>query len=236
MPPTRYLIVNADDFGLSSEVNRGIITAVEDGIVTSASLMVCYPSASEAAEYGRKNQQMSLGLHVDLAEWIYHEESWVPVYERVTVDDRNAVTEEVDRQLARFRHLVGQDPTHLDSHQHAHRHEPVRSVLLEIAANLRIPLRHYTANIHYCGEFYGQTGKGEPYAAGIRVEALIETLVALPSGITELGCHPGFANDLDSIYRSERAQEVDVLCDPRVRAAIHAEKIELRSFRNMPAA
>jgi len=49
MFPQRYLIVNADDFGQSQGVNRGVIAAHEHGIVTSASLMVRWPAAIEAA-------------------------------------------------------------------------------------------------------------------------------------------------------------------------------------------
>ena len=40
----RCLIVNADDFGQSTGVNQGIITAYEQGIVTSASLLVRWPA------------------------------------------------------------------------------------------------------------------------------------------------------------------------------------------------
>ena len=50
----RYLIVNADDFGQSHGVNRGIIEAHERGVVTSASLMVRWPAARKAAAYARK--------------------------------------------------------------------------------------------------------------------------------------------------------------------------------------
>ena len=42
---TRHLIVNADDFGQSAGINRGIIEAHEHGIVTSTSLMVRWPAA-----------------------------------------------------------------------------------------------------------------------------------------------------------------------------------------------
>ena len=52
-PALRRLIVNADDFGQSPGVNRGIIEAHQHGIVTSASLMVSWPAAAEAAAYGR---------------------------------------------------------------------------------------------------------------------------------------------------------------------------------------
>jgi predicted glycoside hydrolase/deacetylase ChbG (UPF0249 family) len=62
------------------------------------------------------------------------------------------------------------------------------------------------------------------------VNALIETLAGLEWGCTELGCHPGYAADLDSMYRSERATEIETLCDPRIRSALAANGIELRSF------
>ena len=45
----RILVVNADDFGQSEGVNRGIIEAHTNGIVTSASLMVRWPAAREAS-------------------------------------------------------------------------------------------------------------------------------------------------------------------------------------------
>src|SRR6266850_4277832 len=100
MATERYLIVNADDFGQSPGVNRGIVTAHEQGIVTSASLMVRWPAAAEAAAYGRTHAGLSVGLHVDLSEWVYRDETWVPLYQVVPLDNRAAVAEEVSRQLA----------------------------------------------------------------------------------------------------------------------------------------
>ena len=211
-------------------MNRGIIEAHEGGIVTSASLMVLWPAAAEAAAYAGEHPDLALGLHLDLGEWVYREGQWLPAYEVVPADDSPAVTEEAARQLAAFRRLVGRDPTHLDSHQHVHLREPVCSVLSEVAGELAVPLRHYDPRIRYCGDFYGQTGKGQPLPEGISADALIEILAALPSGVTELACHPGLDDGLQSTYRSERAVEVGVLCDPRVRATVAAKDIELCSF------
>jgi predicted glycoside hydrolase/deacetylase ChbG (UPF0249 family) len=67
----RFLIVNADDFGLTSGINRGIIEAHEHGIVTSASLMVRYPAAREAADYAKAHPELSVGLHFEAGEWRY---------------------------------------------------------------------------------------------------------------------------------------------------------------------
>jgi hypothetical protein len=91
----------------------------------------------------------------------------MPVYEVVPMSDATAVKEEATRQLAAFRRLVGRDPTHLDSHQHIHRREPVRSVLIEMASDLAVALRHHIPRIRYCGDFYGQTGEGQPLPEAI---------------------------------------------------------------------
>jgi predicted glycoside hydrolase/deacetylase ChbG (UPF0249 family) len=170
---------------------------------------------------------------VDLGEWAYRDETWVPLYDVTRLDDTAAVADEVARQLAAFRRLVGRDPTHIDSHQHVHRKDPVRSVVVAIARGLGVPLRHCSRDVHYCGSFYGQTAEGLPFPEGISVDGLITILAGLSPGLTELGCHPGEGDGLDTMYRRERAVEVTTLCDPRVRAAIGAERIELRSFGNI---
>ena len=58
----RVLIVNADDFGRSPGVNRGVIRGHEQGIVTSATLMVRWPAAAEAAADARDTGR-SVGRH-----------------------------------------------------------------------------------------------------------------------------------------------------------------------------
>ena len=233
MDVKKYLIVNADDFGQSRGITQGIIKAYESGIVTSASLMVRWPAAVYAAAYGREHPRLSLGLHVDLGEWIYREQSWVPLYEVVTLESIRAVREEVVRQLAAFYELLGKQPSHIDSHQHVHLREPARSVLLDIARQLQVPLRHFSPAIGCCGRFYGQTTEGAPFPDAITSERLIETLAGLPEGFTELTCHPGEGDDLETMYLRERAQELKILCDPQLPARIAAMGITLCSFANL---
>ena len=230
----RYLIVNADDFGLSRGVNRGIVRAFRNGVLTSASLMVYGSAAKEAANFGRRNRELSLGLHVDLAEWIYSDGDWMARYKIIDTEDPKAITRELSKQLRLFRNLVGKEPTHIDSHQHAHQREPVRSILLEAAQTLSIPLRSFSPCISYCGDFYGQTGEGAPFPKAITIKNLLTILSQLPSGWTELGCHPGDDERLDSVYRKERKKEVTVLCHPRIRKAIESLGLKLCSFRALP--
>src|SRR5437899_970344 len=193
--------------------------------------MVRWPAAGEAAGYGRSHRNLSLGLHVDLGEWVYRDGSWVTRYPVVALDDPGAVADEVNRQIAIFRGLLRENPTHIDSHQHVHIRKPVRSVRAEIAKKLDVQLRHESPGIRHCGAFYGQTASGVPLPNVITVEGLLGILAMLPQGIIELGCHPGKDDDLDSTYVRERAEEVRVLCDRRIRTAIAAAGIDLCSFR-----
>jgi predicted glycoside hydrolase/deacetylase ChbG (UPF0249 family) len=232
MGETRYLIVNADDFGLSPGVNRGIIEAHERGIVTSASLMVRWPSAAEAAEYAGRHPELSVGLHLDLGEWIVENGEWRELYRVVDLTDPGAVTEEVQRQLAMFQALTGRSPSHLDSHQHVHLRPPARRIAIATARKLGIPLRHFEP-VRHCGSFYGQEADSAAYPNGITADTLIGIIADLQPGYTEMGCHPGYADDLDTMYRSEREAEIRTLCDPRVQQAIEEAGVTLCSFNSL---
>jgi chitin disaccharide deacetylase len=227
----KWLIVTADDFGASSGVNRGIIEAHERGIVTSTSLMVLGPTASEAAEYARRRSELDVGLHVELGHWRVQSPPWARV--RSEGELQAVAARDVAEQLEQFRRLVGRDPTHLDSHHHRHRIESLRPIFLNLAQELGIPLRHFARAIRFCGEFYGHDGRGRPKPGAITPEALIELLERLPDGVTELGSHPGYPNGLATHYRDERALEVRTLCDERVRAAVGRLGITLISFQDV---
>jgi predicted glycoside hydrolase/deacetylase ChbG (UPF0249 family) len=227
----RLLIVNADDFGLSRGVNRGIVEAHERGIVTSASLMVNRAAAREAGDYGREHPELAVGLHVELRRWQVQRRPWSRVW--TTEQLLRLVVKDVTAQLDRFRALIGRDPTHIDSHQHRHRDPAVRPIFENLAQELNVPLRHFDSRIRFCGDFYGHDGAGRPDPDAITPKTLIMVLEALPAGVTELGCHPGYTEGLDTWYRSERVREVKTLCEPEVREAVERFQIELVSFGSL---
>jgi len=233
--PRRRLVVNADDLGQSEGINAGIIEAVTNGIVTSASMMVRWPAAASAARWARGEDPISVGLHLDLGEWAKRGDDWVAVYTVTDTSDTDAVAAELDRQLDRFVALMGRPPTHLDSHQHVHMDEPVRALLLDAGRRLGVPVRSL-GTIRYCGEYYGQWVAGETNAEAIGFDALLGVLDRLGPGTTELACHPGAddLDDVDSMYRIERAIERRVLCDPRLPGELAARGIELWRFDDRP--
>ncbi|WP_141565564.1 ChbG/HpnK family deacetylase, partial [Anaplasma marginale] len=62
----RFAIVNADDFGISAEVNRAIVAAHDRGILTSTSLMVTGDAAAAAVELAKNRPELAVGLHLVL--------------------------------------------------------------------------------------------------------------------------------------------------------------------------
>jgi predicted glycoside hydrolase/deacetylase ChbG (UPF0249 family) len=224
----RFLVLNADDLGLSEAVNEGIFRAHAEGVVTSASLMVRQGAAPAAAEAAASHPELAIGLHIDLGEWIYERGEWIQAYLHCDTDDRDAVEAECRAQLERFRALLGRDPTHLDSHQHVHESEPVAGVAEALADELGVPLRNRA--VRYEGGFYGQSGKGEAFPDGISPERLRALIGELPPGWTEIGCHPAAGPVPTSSYDAERQVEMRTLCDPSIREALNVTNVKLCSF------
>jgi chitin disaccharide deacetylase len=228
-----WLVVNADDLGCCRGVNRGIAEAHEHGIVTSASLMVDQPAAAEAADYARAHAELGVGLHIVLDRWRVKRLPGRGVRFSARGLAR-CVAHELERQLERFRLLLDRAPTHLDSHQHRHTWPVVRPLFERMARELGVPLRRTELGVRFCGEFYGHDGRGRPDHDAIRPEALIRLLEQLEPGVTELGCHPGYADDLRSWYRLEREREIRALCDPRVQETVSRCNIRLCTFSDLP--
>lgn len=213
----KYLIVNGDDFGASHGINRGILEAHRDGILTSASLFVDRTWSSEAVALAREAPTLSVGLHADLDAHV-----------------RGDVGPELVRQLTRFEELLGSPPTHLDSHHNVHRSPDVLHDFMAVAEKHNLLVRD-CSNVRYVSKFYGQL-HGRPNLQSIGVAGLVNLLnTGLQEGLTELGCHPGYVDSvLVSRYTSEREYELRTLCDPSVREAIREAGIVLVSFRDVP--
>ncbi len=229
----KRLIVNADDFGQSTGINKGIIQAHENGIVTSASLMVRYPAAAEAVNYSKSHKNLGVGLHLDLGEWYYSNGQWKVLYVVVNMEDIEAIRDEIYRQLDTFRQLTGKNPTHIDSHQHVHLRDNILPIAKDVAHELNVTLRRQSNKVNYVGDFYGQAEDGSPYLQAIGVEALLNVISGITAEISEIACHPGFADDMQTMYKIERKIEVQTLCDRRIIAAVIRSGIKLGTFEHI---
>ncbi|HLT40373.1 MAG TPA: ChbG/HpnK family deacetylase [Enhygromyxa sp.] len=216
----KRLIVNADDFGASRGINRGVAEAHRRGIVTSTSLMVTMPRAADAAAMAADMPELGIGLHAVLTR-----EDARPL---LPFDDPDRCRAELLRQLDQFERLMKRPPTHLDAHHNIHRDPRLTPVFLAVASELGLPLREHSA-ARYFSSFYGQWDDGETHLEQIGVEMLCRMLgTELCGEVTELGCHPGHVDpEFPSSYSIEREAELRTLCDPRVREAVRALEISL---------
>jgi predicted glycoside hydrolase/deacetylase ChbG (UPF0249 family) len=70
----------------------------------------------------------------------------------------------------------------------------------------------------------------EFYGSGARLEVLLDMLGGLPEGVTELMCHPGYADGLEDTYREPREHELAILQDPLLLEAVRERGVVLTSF------
>jgi chitin disaccharide deacetylase len=154
----RRLVVNGDDFGLAPEVNRAIVRAHRDGILTSTSLMVTGDAAADAVRLARENPGLAVGLHLVLAQGRpAATPDTIPRLvaaggafrrEPVTTGIRYAwsflsragrvqLRREVEAQLAAFA-ATGLRLAHVDGHLNMHLHPMVLPILIDLAPRFGI--------------------------------------------------------------------------------------------------
>ena len=216
----KYLIVNADDFGASRGINRGILEAHQRGILTSTSLLVNTAWSREAAELSRSAPEMSIGLHADLRNEL----------KETAADPGRRLRDELEKQFSRFEELMGRPPTHLDSHHNVHRRPEALPEFLHFANRYGLPLREHSP-VRYFSKFYGQWG-GKTHFEQISVESLRRMLeMEIGEGVTELSCHPGYLEaKYVTGYGVEREAELRTLCDPAIREVLAACSLRLISY------
>jgi predicted glycoside hydrolase/deacetylase ChbG (UPF0249 family) len=223
----KYLVINADDFGASTGVNRGILECHTRGVVTSTSLMVTGRAVDEAVILSREHPALAVGLHWDVCG---EDES------AIDLDNPVAIRDEFHRQLEEFHHRLGRLPTHIDSHRHVHREEHVMPLFRELVAPLGVPVRD-DGRVQFVGGFYAQWEWQVTNLEYVSVPFLQQLLrdEVLP-GWTELSCHPGYRSpDFASVYLAEREAEVRTLTDPGVQRTIEELGIRLVSYADYAA-
>jgi len=149
----KRLIVNADDLGLTPGVNRGIVRAFQEGIVTSTSLLVTGSAFEDGVALARDFPALDVGLHLALVEeqavlppealpTLVHGTGRLPgtkgeflkraLLRRISWDE---VEREIAAQIARFQQ-TGLRLSHIDSHQHLHMFSPVFRIVTRLTRGM----------------------------------------------------------------------------------------------------
>ncbi len=155
--PKRLLIVNADDFGLTEGISRGILAAHRTGIVTSTSALAIGPAYPKVAPWLTDEPGLGVGVHLaavgedppllsaaEIPSLLGKRGHLSPGYKGFIVRaaagrvDPEDLRREFTAQLEMVQEL-GIPITHLDAHQHIHLWPLVCGVVLELAGKYQIP-------------------------------------------------------------------------------------------------
>ncbi len=162
----KYLILNADDFGMTRGVNQGIIRAHREGILTSTTLMANGSAFEDAVEQAAANPKLGVGCHLvlvggkcvapredvsSLADAQGNLPESLPMFV-AKLSSGMIPAQEIERELrAQIEKIrsAGITPTHLDTHKHTHAHPRVMEALGKAAKELGIKrVRKPVENLH----------------------------------------------------------------------------------------
>jgi hypothetical protein len=208
----KHLIVNADDFGYSYGINKGIIEAHTKGIVTATSVMVDSIAAHEASELVQY-PELSVGLHLVVKDM-----------------DIDKVPAELARQVDKFIEIMGVEPDHLDTHKIFTTEGNLKEVLLDYANTANIPLRRFSG-AKFIGSFFGPHSDGD-----LSVAQLKKTIDEATDEYNEIMCHVGYSDDYlrqTSSYNDQRQQELATICNPSIRSYLEENEIKLCNWKEL---
>ena len=131
----KTLIVTADDFGDSPEVNAAVLRAHREGVLRFASLLVDRPDAAEAAAMAKDAPGLGVGLHLELCADAPEKAGLRYFFDAKA---RAGVEGEIRRQIEALLAL-GVKPTHADGHMNIHVHPVIFPALCRLAREYGIP-------------------------------------------------------------------------------------------------
>jgi predicted glycoside hydrolase/deacetylase ChbG (UPF0249 family) len=214
----RTLIVNADDFGFTRDVNAGIIEAHRDGILTSTTLMAGGVAFEDAVRLAKENPSLDIGCHLVLVGAPPFPATVAKLIQAVALK-RIRIYDELAAQVRRILD-AGLTPTHLDTHKHTHLLPAVLDAVARVSEEFGIPwvrrpfdfplqpggigwqkravnrafglVRGHSERVlraHGCR--FTEHFAGFQITGNYDAEGLVSLIRALPDGSTEFMCHPG---------------------------------------------
>jgi len=256
----KRLIVNADDFGFTKDVNAGIVYAHREGILTSTTLMANGDAFDDAVKLARETPTLDVGCHLVLVQ------GPSLLTGRPLPDKPHRLLASLARRgldvYAELRMQIqaviaaGIRPTHLDSHKHTHIVPSVFRQVVRLAREFSIPyvrlpldptLPFARLPIALAGRYYRRLARGFDVRMtdrflGFRLtgsldeKAMAAALLTLGDGLTEFMCHPGYLGSelaaAQTRLKQSRVDELEALTSPRIRNLISAQAIQLTRFEH----
>jgi chitin disaccharide deacetylase len=255
----RSLIVNADDFGFTRDVNQGIIEAHRNGILTATTLMATGDAFDDAVRIANETPSLDIGCHLVLVGAPFP--ATIARLIQAIALRRIRVYDELAMQVRRILD-AGITPTHLDTHKHTHLLPQVLDAVTRISEEFKIPwirkpfdFRSQPGGIGWKNKLmqlrrggfaraFARHGcRSTDWFTGFRITGvyntttLVELVRALPEGSTELMCHPGILGpELQKSrtrLKQSREEELRALTSQEVRRAIEEADVRLVRYRDL---
>lgn len=197
----KKLIVNADDFGLHEEINKGIIKGYQEGFITSTSLMCSASAFENAVALAKENPGLGIGIHLTLVGSVpsvlpkekisslvndkgLFPENYVAFAKMFYTGQVKMVQLELELRAQIEKALAtGLNITHVDSHQHTHVLPGMTGLVVKLCneykiKNIRIPQEGY----FFSGGFAGGLGR-KIGRAGLSFCACLAAMQAKSAGL-----------------------------------------------------
>jgi predicted glycoside hydrolase/deacetylase ChbG (UPF0249 family) len=256
----KRLIVNADDFGFTRDVNQGIIQAHREGILTATTLMATGVAFNDAVRLAKETPTLDVGCHLVLVGEPPFPMTVGRLVPQVLLG-RIAIFDVFRAQVRKIMD-AGIVPTHLDTHKHTHLLPQVLEAVARVSEEFRIPW------VRRPFDFRGQPGgigwknslmhlrasgfektlarhecRSTDWFAGFRMTGsydaglLASVIRALPEGSTEFMCHPGVLGselqNADTRLKKNRQDELAALTSTEVKTAIGETGVRLSRYREL---
>lgn len=254
----KRLIINADDFGFTREVNAGIVHAHREGVLTSTTLMANGAAFDDAVRLSRETPSLDVGCHLVLVQ------GRSMLTNRPLPDTpRHLLTALARRQMDVYAELraqietivsAGVRPTHLDSHKHTHIVPGIFRQVVRLAHEFSIPYVRLPLDrsvplarlpCALAGPYFRRLARSyrvrmTDHFLGFRLTGSLNEhtfaagIKSLSPGTTEFMCHPGYLGPelarAQTRLKESRVRELEALTSPRIRELISAQGIQLTRF------
>lgn len=240
------IIINADDFGYCEAVNYGIISAHNNGIVRSTSMMANMPGVEHGVGLLKENKTLNCGVHMTLScgrpllsnlKTIVDKDGFF--IRRITDEiiekmDCDEIYRELCAQIDRVKGL-GIDISHLDSHHHIHTLVSLKPVIEKIVIKYNFPIRggfeynlEYSKVVPLIDSFYKENVSEEYFIKNIDE--------IMKYDVVDIMSHPAFLDDYilnSTSYAIDRTKEHKILTSKKVKEFLEKNGLVISSYRDV---
>ncbi|HCU3073158.1 TPA: chitin disaccharide deacetylase [Clostridioides difficile] len=240
------IIINADDFGYCEAVNYGIISAHNNGIVRSTSMMANMPGVEHGVGLLKENKTLNCGVHMTLScgrpllsnlKTIVDKDGFF--IRRITDEiiekmDCDEIYRELCAQIDRVKGL-GIDISHLDSHHHIHTLVSLKPVIEKIVTKYNLSIRggfeynlEYSKVVPLIDSFYKENVSEEYFIKNIDE--------IMKYDVVDIMSHPAFLDDYilnSTSYAIDRTKEHKILTSKKVKEFLEKNGLVISSYRDI---